>query len=58
MLDGYHCLIFFIIVSAVTISQVKGECANACNGRGHCSSYDMCVCHKNWKGDFVIHTIF
>lgn len=28
---------------------VSGECANACNGHGKCTSYDMCICNRNWQ---------
>jgi len=28
---------------------VNGECANACNGHGKCTSYDMCICNRNWQ---------
>jgi hypothetical protein len=28
---------------------VKSECANACNGHGKCTSYDMCICYRNWQ---------
>jgi len=29
----------------------NGECANACNGHGRCTSYDMCVCQRNWQAN-------
>ena len=28
---------------------VRSECANACNGHGKCTSYDMCICYRNWQ---------
>jgi hypothetical protein len=28
---------------------VNGECANACNGHGKCTSFDMCICNRNWQ---------
>jgi len=40
--------IFVAAVSAVMVSVTNGECANACNGHGRCTSYDMCVCNRNW----------
>jgi len=27
------------------------ECANACNGHGKCTSYDMCICNRNWQAN-------
>jgi len=37
-----------ILVSAL-LATVSGECANACNGHGKCTSYDMCICNRNWQ---------
>lgn len=31
------------------LSTVTSECANACNGHGRCTSYDMCICNRNWQ---------
>ena len=31
--------------------RVQAECANACNGHGKCTSYDMCICHRNWQAN-------
>jgi hypothetical protein len=31
------------------ISVSNAECANACNGHGKCTSYDMCICNRNWQ---------
>lgn len=31
------------------IQQASAECANACNGHGKCTSYDMCICNRNWQ---------
>jgi len=28
---------------------IGAECANACNGHGKCTSYDMCICNRNWQ---------
>jgi hypothetical protein len=43
-----------IIISAllsVYLSVASAECANACNGHGKCTSYDMCICHRNWQAN-------
>lgn len=37
--------VIFILFTA----RVKAECANACNGHGKCTSYDMCICNRNWQ---------
>jgi hypothetical protein len=31
------------------LQVANGECANACNGHGKCTSYDMCICNRNWQ---------
>lgn len=31
------------------LSRVSAECANACNGHGKCTSFDMCICNRNWQ---------
>jgi len=31
------------------LQQASAECANACNGHGKCTSYDMCICNRNWQ---------
>lgn len=31
------------------LEQASAECANACNGHGKCTSYDMCICNRNWQ---------
>lgn len=36
---------------AAWINVVKSECANACNGHGKCTSYDMCICNRNWQAN-------
>merc|ERR1719181_2388972 len=33
------------------VTRVASECANACNGHGRCTSYDMCLCQRNWLGN-------
>jgi len=32
-------------------SLVSGECANGCNGHGRCTSFDMCICNRNWQAN-------
>jgi hypothetical protein len=34
---------------AAYFTVTNGECANACNGHGKCTSYDMCICNRNWQ---------
>lgn len=34
---------------AAFASVANAECANACNGHGKCTSYDMCLCNRNWQ---------
>jgi len=40
-----------LIFVALFIAQVRSECANACNGHGKCTSYDMCICNRNWQAN-------
>ena len=41
-------LLFALCLSWVP-AEVRSECANACNGHGKCTSYDMCICYRNWQ---------
>jgi len=41
--------ILLFLISLSYLSLIKSECANACNGHGKCTSYDMCICHRNWQ---------
>lgn len=44
----------FVLVLASLASfagVVDAECANACNGHGKCTSYDMCICNRNWQAN-------
>mmetsp|Transcript_14762 Transcript_14762/g.27683 ORF Transcript_14762/g.27683 Transcript_14762/m.27683 type:complete len:721 (-) Transcript_14762:172-2334(-) len=38
-------------LSANVAMVANAECANACNGHGRCTSYDMCVCQRNWQAN-------
>ena len=45
-------IIFFILlVCASLVAKITAECANACNGHGKCTSYDMCICNRNWQAN-------
>lgn len=46
---GIIALMIALCLNSVFI-EVKSECANACNGHGKCTSYDMCICYRNWQG--------
>ena len=37
------------VLAVAFISSVSAECANGCNGHGKCTSYDMCICNRNWQ---------
>jgi len=44
--------ILVVLISTLCyLSAVNAECANACNGHGKCTSYDMCICHRNWQAN-------
>jgi len=32
-------------------TMVSAECPNGCNGHGKCTSYDMCICNRNWQAN-------
>lgn len=38
-----------LLIAALLVAYASGECANACNGHGRCTSYDMCICNRNWQ---------
>jgi hypothetical protein len=44
---------FVLVLASLTsfASVVDAECANACNGHGKCTSYDMCICNRNWQAN-------
>lgn len=42
---------FVTALSANVALLANGECANACNGHGRCTSYDMCICQRNWQAN-------
>jgi len=39
------------LIAASFANSVNAECANACNGHGKCTAYDMCICNRNWQGN-------
>jgi len=45
--------VLFVIATIVValVGRINAECANACNGHGKCTSYDMCICHRNWQAN-------
>jgi hypothetical protein len=42
-------MIIAILFLLSLFSRVSSECANACNGHGRCTSFDMCICNRNWQ---------
>lgn len=42
-------MLFVLLIVATFIASANAECANACNGHGRCTSYDMCICNRNWQ---------
>lgn len=43
--------LLFLFICATFVAQIASECANACNGHGKCTSYDMCICNRNWMAN-------
>jgi len=43
--------VFIAACLASFLNVVNAECANACNGHGKCTSYDMCICNRNWQAN-------
>jgi len=43
--------IIISFVLAGLASYANAECANACSGHGKCTSYDMCICNRNWQAN-------
>jgi len=41
--------LFVVAGLMATVQYANAECANACNGHGKCTSYDMCICNRNWQ---------
>jgi hypothetical protein len=41
----------FASLFATLAGFADAECANACNGHGKCTSYDMCICNRNWQAN-------
>lgn len=44
-------VLFYAAFAASIATFSNAECANACNGHGKCTSYDMCVCNRNWQAN-------
>lgn len=44
----YQLALIFVSFLAV-INRINAECANACNGHGRCTAFDMCICNRNWQ---------
>jgi hypothetical protein len=42
-------VVFLALGLLAQVQQASAECANACNGHGKCTSYDMCICNRNWQ---------
>jgi len=44
-----------LLISTLLVVQwaklASSECANACSGHGKCTSFDMCVCLRNWQAN-------
>ena len=38
-----------IALCLLLLYKANAECANACNGHGKCTAYDMCICNRNWQ---------
>lgn len=45
-----YSLLLSLTVLLGLVSHTSAECANACNGHGKCTVYDMCICYRNWQG--------
>lgn len=44
-------MIVLVAILLGFIGSVASECANACSGHGKCTSYDMCICNRNWQAN-------
>jgi len=43
--------VYGALIAASIVGSANAECANACNGHGKCTAYDMCICNRNWQGN-------
>jgi len=43
--------LFVVLLALALVNYASAECANACNGHGRCTAYDMCICQRNWQGN-------
>lgn len=41
----------FVVIATANFYLAYSECANGCNGHGKCTSYDMCICNRNWQAN-------
>ena len=39
------------LIATSLVNTANAECANACNGHGKCTAYDMCICNRNWQAN-------
>jgi len=44
-------LTLITLIAIGLLSRANSECANGCSGHGRCTSYDMCVCNRNYMGN-------
>ena len=40
-----------LLLLCCLLARVHTECYNACSGHGRCTSYDMCICNRNWQSN-------
>ena len=44
-------MLLALLLLLALAGRTYGECANGCNGHGRCTSYDMCICNRNWQAN-------
>ena len=40
-----------VAILLLLLAPIAGECPAACSGHGKCTSYDMCICTRNWQAN-------